>query len=106
MGMCYNIPPIRTKKKVYLDVISESINNPIRLVLGWFIITSAIYPPSSLLFAYSTAQTHEKLFKELKFMMYVLFLIALVFFLLVYDIPQLNWFLENSFLESGAIEQS
>jgi decaprenyl-phosphate phosphoribosyltransferase len=28
MGCLYNIPPIRTKDKVYLDVLSESVNNP------------------------------------------------------------------------------
>jgi len=29
------VPPIRTKDRVYLDVISESANNAVRLVLGW-----------------------------------------------------------------------
>lgn len=52
MGFFYNINPIRTKDKPYLDVLSESVNNPIRLLLGWFMISSAILPPSSLLIAY------------------------------------------------------
>lgn len=52
MGMLYNISPIRTKDKPYLDVLSESINNPIRLLLGWFIVTSVVFPPSSLIIAY------------------------------------------------------
>jgi 4-hydroxybenzoate polyprenyltransferase len=52
MGILYNVLPFRTKDKPYLDVLSESINNPIRLLLGWFIITSVIFPPSSLLIAY------------------------------------------------------
>ena len=52
MGFLYNVKPFRTKDRVYLDVISESINNPIRLVLGWFIVTHALIPPSSLLLGY------------------------------------------------------
>ena len=35
LGLAYNVPPIRTKDRVYLDVISESANNAVRLVLGW-----------------------------------------------------------------------
>lgn len=52
MGCLYNIPPIRTKDIPYLDVISESINNPIRFCVGWYIVTSAVLPPVSLLIAY------------------------------------------------------
>jgi 4-hydroxybenzoate polyprenyltransferase len=52
MGCFYNIPPIRTKDVPYLDVLSESINNPIRLCVGWYIVTSAVIPPISLLVAY------------------------------------------------------
>jgi 4-hydroxybenzoate polyprenyltransferase len=52
MGVIYNVEPFRTKDKQYLDVLSESINNPIRLLLGWFIVTSKILPPISLLIAY------------------------------------------------------
>ncbi|MBE9041884.1 UbiA prenyltransferase family protein [Oscillatoriales cyanobacterium LEGE 11467] len=52
MGFLYNVKPFRTKDRVYLDVISESINNPIRLVLGWFIVTHSLIPPSSLLLGY------------------------------------------------------
>ncbi len=52
MGVLYNVKPIRTKDIVYLDVLSESINNMIRLLLGWFIITEDIYPPSSILVGY------------------------------------------------------
>ncbi|MDY6938520.1 MAG: UbiA prenyltransferase family protein [Cyanobacteriota bacterium] len=52
MGFLYNVQPFRTKDRVYLDVISESINNPIRLILGWFIVTYSIVPPSSLLLGY------------------------------------------------------
>jgi decaprenyl-phosphate phosphoribosyltransferase len=52
MGCLYNIPPIRTKDVPYLDVISESINNPIRFCVGWYIVTSSVLPPVSLLIAY------------------------------------------------------
>jgi len=65
MGVMYNVKPFRTKDRVYLDVISESINNPIRLALGWFIFVPAallpehisdfswiIIPPSSIILAY------------------------------------------------------
>lgn len=52
MGCLYNIPPIRTKDIPYLDVLSESINNPIRLCVGWYIVTSTVIPPISLLLAY------------------------------------------------------
>lgn len=52
MGFCYNVPPIRTKDRALLDVISESINNPIRLLLGWTALVSGVLPPSSILLAY------------------------------------------------------
>ncbi|MFT3985680.1 MAG: UbiA prenyltransferase family protein [Lachnospiraceae bacterium] len=52
MGILYNVKPIRTKDIPYLDVLSESINNMIRLLLGWFIITSEYQPPSSILIGY------------------------------------------------------
>ena len=48
----YNIPPVRTKDKPYLDVLSESINNPLRMVAGWFVVTSITLPPASLLLSY------------------------------------------------------
>jgi 4-hydroxybenzoate polyprenyltransferase len=52
MGIIYNIRPIRSKDLPYLDVLSESVNNPIRLLLGWFSLTSSEIPPLSLLFSY------------------------------------------------------
>lgn len=52
MGVLYNVKPVRTKDIPYLDVLSESINNMIRLLLGWFIITSEYQPPSSILIGY------------------------------------------------------
>jgi len=52
MGGVYNIPPIRTKDKPYLDVLSESVNNPIRLLLGWYAVSTHTVPPVSLILAY------------------------------------------------------
>ncbi len=52
MGCIYNIPPVRSKDLPYVDVLSESINNPIRFCLGWYMITSTLLPPLSLLAAY------------------------------------------------------
>ena len=52
MGVLYNVKPIRTKDIVYLDVLSESINNMLRLLLGWFIVTDKLLPPSSILVGY------------------------------------------------------
>ena len=51
-GLAYNIPPIRTKDIPYLDVITESVNNPIRLLLGWFLIITETLPTLSLILAY------------------------------------------------------
>ena len=52
MGVLYNVKPIRTKDITYLDVLSESVNNMLRLLLGWFIITDHLIPPSSILIGY------------------------------------------------------
>ncbi|MGI4733770.1 MAG: UbiA family prenyltransferase [Janthinobacterium lividum] len=65
MGVMYNVRPFRTKERVYLDVLSESVNNPIRFALGWFIVAPALsisafdgvalfnsLPPSSIMVAY------------------------------------------------------
>ena len=52
MGLVYNVEPVRTKDRAYLDVLSESVNNPIRLILGWAAVTTIVLPPSSLLLSY------------------------------------------------------
>ena len=52
MGIVYNVPPIRTKELPYLDVLSESVNNAIRLLLGWFALIQSQFPPVSLIIAY------------------------------------------------------
>jgi 4-hydroxybenzoate polyprenyltransferase len=52
MGVVYNVPPLRTKEVPYIDVLSESINNAIRLFLGWFTLIDDRLPPLSLTLAY------------------------------------------------------
>lgn len=52
MGVLYNVKPARTKDIPYLDVLSESINNMIRLLLGWFVVTDTALPPGSILIGY------------------------------------------------------
>ncbi len=51
-GIFYNVPPLRLKDKAYFDVISESINNPIRLMIGWVMIDPTTLPPSSIILSY------------------------------------------------------
>ena len=51
-GIFYNTPPLRTKDKAYVDVISESINNPLRLMIGWAMVDATSAPPASILLAY------------------------------------------------------
>ena len=52
MSLLYNIPPIRLKDLPYLDVLCESINNPLRLLLGWFAVNDAYPPTLSLIMAF------------------------------------------------------
>jgi decaprenyl-phosphate phosphoribosyltransferase len=52
MGCLYNIPPFRTKDILYLDVLTEAINNPLRMLLGWYMVTSTLVPPVSLIVSY------------------------------------------------------
>jgi 4-hydroxybenzoate polyprenyltransferase len=52
MGCVYNIRPLRTKDVPYLDVLTESVNNPIRMLLGWYAVASFLVPPISLLMCY------------------------------------------------------
>ncbi len=51
-GALYNVPPIRLKDKPYLDVVSESVNNPIRLFIGWYSTGHDHMPPLSIALAY------------------------------------------------------
>ena len=52
MGLLYNVKPIRTKDIPILDVLSESVNNAIRLLLGWSIVSGNTFPPVSIVLGY------------------------------------------------------
>lgn len=52
MGAVYNVPPVRAKDIPYLDALTEAVNNPIRLLIGWFGVGAHAWPPVSLLLAY------------------------------------------------------
>ena len=52
MGIIYNVNPIRSKDRVYMDVLSEAINNPLRFLLGWYLVIAPLIPPSSVLLSY------------------------------------------------------
>lgn len=52
-GIAYNVPPIKLKNLTYLDVITESFNNPVRFMAGWVLVLgTAAVPPSSALIGY------------------------------------------------------
>lgn len=51
-GLFYNVKPFRTKDSPYVDVITEAINNPIRLLLGWGMVSGSTIPPLSFLGIY------------------------------------------------------
>jgi 4-hydroxybenzoate polyprenyltransferase len=48
-GFAYNLKPVRTKDVPFLDSISESVNNPIRFLIGWYALAPQTFPPWSLL---------------------------------------------------------
>lgn len=52
MGVAYNVEPLRTKDVPFLDVLSESVNNMIRLLMGWFVLTDTSLPPCSVILGY------------------------------------------------------
>lgn len=51
-GVVYNVRPIRSKDIAYLDVLSEAVNNPFRLMIGWAIVDPTSLPPASIILAY------------------------------------------------------
>jgi 4-hydroxybenzoate polyprenyltransferase len=52
MGCIYNIRPVRSKDVPYVDVLSEAVNNPLRMLAGWFIGSTTTIAPASLLLSY------------------------------------------------------
>lgn len=70
MGVVYNVKPLRSKDRVYLDVLSESVNNPIRFLIGWYAVSPHAILPISLIIAYWMAGAFlmtVKRFAELRF---------------------------------------
>ena len=51
-GCLYNVPPVRTKDIPFLDVISEAVNNPLRMLAGWYLTRTVAVPITTLLLAY------------------------------------------------------
>lgn len=52
-GIIYNVKPVRTKDIPFLDSISESANNPIRFLIGWYALAPhAPFPPGALLLSW------------------------------------------------------
>ncbi len=52
-GILYNLRPVRAKDIAFLDVIVESLNNPIRLCIGWYVFDFATqFPPLSLIICF------------------------------------------------------
>jgi len=52
-GILYNLRPVRAKDVAFLDVVVESLNNPIRLCLGWYVFPFANrFPPVSLIICF------------------------------------------------------
>lgn len=52
MGLVYNVKPLRTKDRAYVDVLSESINSPLRLGMGWAVALPTAFAPSSMALSY------------------------------------------------------
>jgi 4-hydroxybenzoate polyprenyltransferase len=51
-GIVYNVRPLRAKDRAFVDVIVESVNNPLRFLMGWFAVVPDLAPPVSILIAY------------------------------------------------------
>ncbi|MCG3133508.1 MAG: hypothetical protein HMLKMBBP_00686 [Planctomycetes bacterium] len=52
MGCLYNVRPVRTKDVAYVDVLSESVNNPLRMLAGWYLTGTSLLAPTTLLVSY------------------------------------------------------
>ncbi len=69
-GILYNIRPVRLKDIPYIDVISESFNNPVRFLLGWFVIIKSEFPSFIILlstWSIGAVLMTAKRYDELKF---------------------------------------
>jgi decaprenyl-phosphate phosphoribosyltransferase len=48
-GLAYNLPPLRLKDWPYLDAVTESLTNPIRLAIGWYAVAAGRMPTALLI---------------------------------------------------------
>jgi 4-hydroxybenzoate polyprenyltransferase len=51
-GIVYNVRPLRSKDYPYVDVLTESVNNPLRLMIGWAMVDPSTLPPASIILGY------------------------------------------------------
>jgi decaprenyl-phosphate phosphoribosyltransferase len=65
MGLIYNVRPVRAKDLPFLDVLTESVNNPLRLLAGWYITGTTAVPTTSLLISYWMAGCYFMAVKRL-----------------------------------------
>lgn len=53
-GLLYNLPPVRLKNFFFIDTITESINLPLRYLMGWCIVINNYFPPISIVLFFWT----------------------------------------------------
>ena len=51
-GCLHNVPLFRTKDIPYVDVISEAVNNPLRMLVIWFLTGTVAVPITTLVVSY------------------------------------------------------
>lgn len=52
-GIIYNLYPMRTKDRAYIDVLVESFSNPMRFLMGWYAASESLpFAPGSILLSY------------------------------------------------------
>lgn len=69
-AVLYNVKPIRLKDVPYVDVLSESINNPIRFLIGWCVFVNTFPNIFILILIWSSAcflMTRKRLSELMEF---------------------------------------
>jgi len=51
-GILYNVPPVRLKDLAIVDIYFESLNSPVRFILGWIAVNNLTIPPASLILSF------------------------------------------------------
>lgn len=52
LSLVYNVKPFKMKERVIADLLVESMNNPLRLIMGWSIVLADSIPNLTLIFSY------------------------------------------------------